>query len=269
MALSSFRINQTSTGTYDVSRRDVLPTSIAGTPVEFEAQNVAVTYKWEVTQTPGSAVPLVGSTLATCTLSAELEGGYLVRLTADEGLSTESITELYFGIGVEVAGVRYALPALTETVQDNSIGHPEYGWLEKELNLFKALAAASADRVTWVGTTADATLTEIYVGGVPGARQVVPASAVTAYVLNITAYASATTKGKTWRVNCGIIRDGANNTALLDVPVVTVLAQSDLSGGGAGTDLWDITITADDTDETLVIEVEGEAATPIAWQAHS
>jgi len=267
--LSDFRINQLATGTYTVSRRDLLPTSLAGTPIELEAENASLTYKWEVTQTPGSTVSLTGSTAQVCTIPAEIEGGYLARLTANEGLPTESISELYFGIGLVIDGVRYAVPALTETIQDNSIGHPEYGWHEKFIELLRALTTGVVIDTTWQGDTTNNTPTEIYVGGVSLARKSVLVDAATAYDFCITALNSAQTGSKTWRVECTVIRDNADNTSFVDVPVVTILAQTDVSGGGSGTDLWDVAVTVDDSDDTIVLTVTGQAATNIGWAARA
>lgn len=272
MALSDFAIDQTglSAGVPTVSRRDILPTSIAGGPVTFTADNVGITYKWEVTQTPGSSVALSGATSQICTIAAELEGGYLVRLTANEGLPTEDIAELYFGIGVLVNGVRYPLPALNETVQDNSIGTPEFGWLEKELVILRALVAGVYPGSNWSGATTDATPTELYLGGVALAREIVPLNDLTHYSIIVKAFSPTLSGvGKVWRVEFAATNVGATTSALLDIPVVTILGQTDVSGGGTGTDLWDIAATVDAASDSLVLTATGEAAVNIAWVAQS
>lgn len=269
MALSDFAINQFGLvpGVPTIARRDILPTSIAGGSVAFTAVTAGLTYKWEVTQTPGSAVPLVGNTAQTCTIAAEMTGGYLVRLTVNEGFPTEDISELYFGIGVLINGIRYPLPALTETVQDNSIGTPEFGWLEKELAVIRAIVAEIFTGTAWMGDTVDATPTEIYEGGVPPGREAIPLNAVTSFTVSIKAF--DLTRGKVWKLEFATINTGATTSALLDIPVVTIIGQSDLAGGGAGTDLWDVDVTVDAPTDTLVLTVTGEAATNITWDARS
>jgi hypothetical protein len=268
--LSSFKINQTALGTVDVSRRDIVPTSIAGTPVELEADNAGLTYLWEVIQPPGSAVVPVNFTAQTCTIAAEQVGGYIAKLTVNAGLPTESITRLYFGIGMLINGTRYPLPAITETIEDNSIAHPEYGWFEKLYTAMLAMSAGIDLGYTWRGTTADGVATEIFIDGTPGNRAPVPASSVVAYDLVVTAYkAPPHPKGKTWRIEGAALRDNADNTSLVDVPVVTILSQTDASGSGVGTDVWDAVISVNDGDDTMVFTVTGDAATTIVWEARS
>lgn len=272
MALSDFAIDQTglAPGVPTVSRRDILPTSLAGGPVTFTAVTAGLTYKWEVTQTPGSIVPLVGSTAQICTIAAEMTGGYLVRLTVNEGLPTEDIAELYFGIGVLINGIRYPLPALTETVQDNSIGTPEYGWLEKELAVIRAIVAEIFTGTAWYGDTVDATPTEIYEGGVPPGREAIPLNAVTPYTITVRAFDPLHGgQGKVWKIEFATINTGATTSILLDIPVITIIGQSDSPGGGVGTDLWDVDVSVHTPSDTLVLTVTGEAAVNIAWEAHS
>jgi hypothetical protein len=272
MALSDFAIDQVglSAGVPTVSRRDILPTSIAGGPVTFTADNVGITYKWEFTQTPGSSVVPVGAGSQICTLPAELEGGYLVRLTANEGFPTEDISELYFGIGVLVNGVRYPLPALNETVQDNSIGTPEFGWLEKELAILRALVAGVFTGSSWLGTTADATPTELYLGGVAPTREIVPLNDLTYYSIMVKAFSSLHGgAGKIWRVEFAVKNLGSGMTSLLDIPVITILGQTSVPGGGSGTDLWDIAATVDAMTDSLILTATGEAALNVTWVAQS
>jgi hypothetical protein len=196
-----------------------------------------------------------------------MTGGYLVRLTANKGLPTENISELYFGIGVLINGLRYPLPALTETIQDNSIGTPGFGWLEKELAVIRAIVAEIFTGTAWAGDTVDATPTEIYEGGVPPGREAIPLNSVTHFTVNVKAFDLA--RGKVWKIEFATLNTGATTSALLDIPVVTIIGQSDLAGGGAGTDLWDIDVSVHAPSDTLVLIVTGEAATNITWEARS
>lgn len=138
--LASFRINQTLDGNFGLARRDILPTSGAG-ELEFEAENAGLVYRWEVIQPPGSSVPIGSSTAQFATFAAEMDGGYLVKLTVNPGLADEDVDILYFGIGTDINGDLFCLPALNETTQDNSLGHPEWGWWEKIYIFLKQLAS--------------------------------------------------------------------------------------------------------------------------------
>ena len=154
-----FRISQLSTGTYGIARRDILPTSLAGdTPVSLEAQTAGSTYQWEIIQPPGSSAAVVNPTSQICTVAAENVGGYIAKLTTDSGLPTEDVSSLYFGIPLAIGGADYPLPALNETIQDNSIGHPMWGWAEKIHNLLLALSSVGTGAWTLVLTETDTVL---------------------------------------------------------------------------------------------------------------
>ena len=62
-----------------------------------------------------------------------------------------------------------------------------------------------------------------------------------------------------YKIEGGLKRDEANNTALVGTPTVTVIAED--------TDAipWSVDCVADDTNEALAIRVTGEAATNIRW----
>jgi hypothetical protein len=138
--LARFRINQSTTGTFGYARRDILPTSEA-VELQFEAENAGLVYLWDVIQPPGSNVTPGSTTSQTATFAAELDGGYIAKLTVNPGSADEDVDSLYFGIGTDIDGNRYCLPALNETIQDNSLGHPEWGWWEKLYTFLRALAS--------------------------------------------------------------------------------------------------------------------------------
>jgi hypothetical protein len=111
--------------------------------VTFEAYNPSLVYRWEVTQPPGSSVTIGSSTSQTASFAAENDGGYIVKLTVNPGSPDEDVNTLYFGIATDINGSTYCLPALNETIQDNSLGHPEWGWWEKLYTFLRELAANS------------------------------------------------------------------------------------------------------------------------------
>lgn len=138
--LARFRINQATTGSFGYARRDILPTS-SSVELQFEAENSGLVYLWEIIQPPGSNVTIGSATSQTATFAAEIDGGYVVKLTVNPGSADEDVDSLYFGIGTEIDGDFYCLPALNETIQDNSLGHPEWGWWEKLYSFLRVLAS--------------------------------------------------------------------------------------------------------------------------------
>ena len=121
--LSTFRINQpqgTPGPAWDRSRRDIDLYSVASERVECEATNKAeTTYLWEMISAPdGVSVTINASTTHTCDFPVDTRGSYLIRLTVDAGLVTESKTTLFFSVPLQYTGL--CLPAMNETNQDNS-----------------------------------------------------------------------------------------------------------------------------------------------------
>lgn len=123
-------------GVPDQSRQDIIP---GGLPVQFAAvfppPNHA-TYKWELLSQPsGVALAFSDPAIHNPTVDFGMNyGGYLIRLTVDEGLATEDVSVRAVYLKWPVSSK--ALPALSETNQDNSqppnTGYR--GWEEKILD---------------------------------------------------------------------------------------------------------------------------------------
>lgn len=119
-----FRINQAgitggkpTVGDWDKARADLDLFSVGGV-VSFVAQDASTNYLWEViSEMEGSAITLGTPTAQTATANITVTGGYLLRLTTDEGLPTKDIRERYFGVPLPGSGL--PIPALNETIQDN------------------------------------------------------------------------------------------------------------------------------------------------------
>lgn len=109
------------------------------------------------------------------------------------------------------------------------------------------------------GVTTDATPAELLLLGVAAKRLTLLAQSALAFRMIAVAYDDAGTQGATWSISGGIRRDGANNTALIGTVVKTMVSND------AGMAAADITVTADDTNESLKVEVTGIAATTIHW----
>lgn len=122
-------------GVYGKATQDIQ----AGINVDFVAEDAThSTYDWEVltqpqeSMLPGPPVvitPVPGTPwLGSATFGHT--GGHLIRLTVDVGMITEDVQVLYMGIRLPVSGL--ALPALEETIFDNSVDDPAYrGWESK------------------------------------------------------------------------------------------------------------------------------------------
>lgn len=119
------------------------------------------------------------------------------------------------------------------------------------------------EELGWLRTTTDATITELFLAGVASNRAVIAASSLVSFRLNIVAREAATGDCKVWEVLGAIKRDGSNNTALVGSVTSTVVAAD------AGASAWAVTVDADDTNESLRIQVTGEASHTITWAAHA
>ena len=111
---------------------------------------------------------------------------------------------------------------------------------------------------TWNGTTANVTITEIFLRGVASNRCVLQAKNVIAFKGQAVAFKSDYTGSARWDIEGLIKRNNGNNTTL--VGVTTTLTHSDGTGGTLV-----LTITADDTNEALKVEVTGNASETWTW----
>lgn len=114
---------------------------------------------------------------------------------------------------------------------------------------------------SWVGfngATTNATPTELYIHGVSSNRLTVIASSAFMFTAEVIAYCNGATKGKTWLLQGGIRRDGSNNTALIGTVVKTVISEDGTTG-------YDVNLTADNTNESLKVEVTGAASETVRW----
>ena len=111
---------------------------------------------------------------------------------------------------------------------------------------------------TWNGTTANATITEIFLRGVASNRCVLQANNAISFKGQAVAFRSDYTGSARWTIEGLIKRNNANVTTL--VGVTTTLTHSD----GTGNTLV-LTITADDTNESLRVQVTGNASETWTW----
>jgi hypothetical protein len=109
-----------------------------------------------------------------------------------------------------------------------------------------------------VATTTNATPTNMLGGHTGGVRYSIPSSRISFVDIMITAVSSA--NSATFRRHVAI-RNTAGTTSLVGA-VQTI--GTDQATGGVG---WSISVTADDTNDALQVQVTGEAATTIKWMA--
>lgn len=170
----------------------------------------------------------------------EATGGYSTTIAA--GYASRKSTS-----SASVASIFGGSSALADKFGQNAFGF--YG--------FGAQGDAQISTLGLIGSTADATPTEIFLFGQSNQRAVVPANKTWAFVLTAVARSSGGTDNAMY-VRRGVIkRDGANNTALVGSVDAVYTNETDAA--------WDIAITADDTNESLKVEVTGVAATNIRW----
>ncbi len=109
----------------------------------------------------------------------------------------------------------------------------------------------------WSGSTTNNTPKEIFCAGVSNKRFTIVAQSALAFRMIIVARDDVANEAAMYRVDDGLIkRDNAGNTALVSGTVIVV--HEDDAG-------WDVTITADDANEALIITVTGDAVNPVQW----
>jgi hypothetical protein len=111
---------------------------------------------------------------------------------------------------------------------------------------------------TWNGTTVNATITEIFLRGVSSNRCVLQAKNVLKFRGQCTAFRSDYSGSAGWDITGLIKRDGSNVTTLIGV--TATLTHSDGTGGTLV-----LTISADDTNESLRVQVTGNASETWTW----
>ncbi|KKK68334.1 hypothetical protein LCGC14_2945130, partial [marine sediment metagenome] len=111
----------------------------------------------------------------------------------------------------------------------------------------------------WERTTADATPVEIFCAGQANQRFTIRASSVLAFTMLIVARDNISGESAAWKVEGAIKRNAANFTGMLAAATITVIHKDDAT--------WDVAVTADNTYESLKIEVTGAAASTIQWAA--
>ena len=116
----------------------------------------------------------------------------------------------------------------------------------------------------WARTTTNATPTELTLdGNTPSAENRLVLPADTLYGMDLTVVGrSGTGDCAMWRLSVAI--KNTNGTSALVGSVVPVAQQADAGASG-----WSVSVSADDTYDSVKIDVTGAASTVIAWKAYA
>ncbi len=117
----------------------------------------------------------------------------------------------------------------------------------------------------WFGTTTDDTETEILLDGLTQ-RYVMIAQSSISFEILIIARNNAGNVSKGWTVAGVIHRDNSNITSLVGSISKSVISESG-TYSTYDTNNWDVDAEADDTNESLIVKVTGEAGITIRWEA--
>ncbi len=114
--------------------------------------------------------------------------------------------------------------------------------------------------VNWEGTTTNATPTEIFIDGVASSRYTISANTSQSFNILLNAYDSVGDIVSSFTFRGAIKRDGSNSTVI--VGEVNKVRDSKDVGSSLDAD-----VSADDTNEALIITVTGDAVNTVAWHA--
>ena len=119
---------------------------------------------------------------------------------------------------------------------------------------------AQASSFVLRGATTNATPTNLYLDGL-SIKLAVESSKMLSFVVNISGIQSDGSNAAQF-FRRGVVKNVGGTTSLVD-SIQTV--GTDIKSAGASA--WDVTLTANDTDDTLDIQVTGASATNIRWVA--
>jgi len=122
-----------------------------------------------------------------------------------------------------------------------------------------ASAQAAISEIGWYAVTFDASPYQLRVGNRTNTHCTLAANTAAMFHVDLLARDNAAGNVKAWRFSGIIKRDGSNNTSIVGTPTKDVL------GADSGASAWDATVTADDTNEALAVQVTGAAFTGIEW----
>ena len=133
-----------------------------------------------------------------------------------------------------------------------------FGEISHCTGVFAAVGDAQVSDVIWRRSTANATITELFLDGTGTRFTLADDSAYGFYIQVVARRTDANDECAVYEFRGGIDRN-AGVTALISAVTKTVLAED--------TAAWECDVTADDANDALIISVTGEAAKTIRWVA--
>ncbi len=113
--------------------------------------------------------------------------------------------------------------------------------------------------LNYFGVTSDATQTEIFVGGIDGARYRIIEGRAYQFICRIVGNYNNGENVNGYIVE-GIIKNYGGTTSIVDAITKTTLAEDDSS--------WNVTIEADDSNDAISVKVTGASGKAITWCAN-
>lgn len=185
-------------------------------------------------------------------------GNYSVAMTQYAG-ATGNVA---FALGPATASGNYSVALGYLSVANNMAQFAIGGALTK-------YGVGQANIQPFFTITTDATQKALNIANYSENRMVIPATRSVAFIGIVQAICNVSSSSnfiKAWKIEGVITRDGSNNTRIVGTPTITEIAKD--ADGTPTPSTWAIaSITADDTNEALAINVTGQAETTIRWQA--
>lgn len=177
-------------------------------------------------------------------------------------LSTNSASTVSGGDTNTASGNKSSIPGGERGVAD------QRGMFSHASGRFSIDGDAQYSRMIMRRQTTDATPTVLTADGTSGGsddRVTLPAESAFCFDIYVIATQSAGVAGTAsdsawWHFRGGIKRDNSNNTTLIG-------SNTSETGADAGAAAWQVSVTANDVNESLQIEVTGEALKTIRWVA--
>jgi hypothetical protein len=111
------------------------------------------------------------------------------------------------------------------------------------------------------GITTSSTPTKLSPSGTDVNRIYIAAKSVYTFTMLVNAIMDTSYLTKSWEIKGAIKRNNSNTTTLVGSVSTTIMAAD------TGTSALDVTVTANDTDEALQVQVVGDASTQVNWTA--
>ena len=110
------------------------------------------------------------------------------------------------------------------------------------------------------GTTLNATPTEIFIGGIASTRLSIATDSAIGFKGTVIAIDTTTNDSKFWKIE-GLIKNIAGTTNMIGSATIITVAED------SGASLFDVTVSADDANDSLKLEVTGDASNQVEWSA--